>query len=354
MAIGQTIYSTSSLLGVMRDNEAMQPPSSYWLDLCFPNIMTFDEEFIDFSKITDTRKIAPLVVPTAQGRPIYSAAERVSRVKPAYVKPKDAVSASRMVQRAAGLGELNVNSNWSPQQRYNAIVGDILRTHRRAIERRWEWLASQATQFGAVTLEDEAYPKTVVDFERAAGHSITLGASARWGDSGVSILDNIESWKKTVRQSNFGGPTNRLTVGTEAWEVMRQDDDVRELLKVDYRPSNNGLELNLGVMEGLDAEYVGRVNGTTDIYVYSDYYHNEDGTVVPFMDPRDVVLTGPNVQGVRCFGAIQDIEANLQALAIFPKMWNEKDPSATFIMSQSAPLMVPINPNNTLRARVIA
>lgn len=353
MAIGTTLYSTSALLGVMRDNEAMLPPSSYWLDLCFPNVIMFDEEYIDFSKITDVRKIAPLVVPTAQGRPIYSAAERVSRVKPAYVKPKDPVSASRMIQRAAGLGELNVNSNWSPQQRYQAIVADILRTHRRAIERRWEWLASQAVQFGSVTLEDEAYPKTVVDFERAAGHSITLSGANRWGQAGVSILGNVESWRKTVRDAAFGGPTNRLTIGSNVWEVMREDAEIRELLKVDYRPSNNGLQLNLGIREGLDVEFVGRLSGTLDVYVYSDYYHDTDGSTVPFMNANDVVLTGPNVQGVRCFGAIQDIEAQLQPLAMFPKMWNDKDPSATFIMTQSAPLMVPVNPNNTLRARVL-
>lgn len=353
MAIGQTLYTTAALLGVMRDDEAMMPPSSYWLDLAFPSIMTFDEEYIDFGKITDQRKIAPLVVPTAQGRPIYSAGERVSRVKPAYVKPKDPVSASRMIQRAAGLGELNVNSNWSPQQRYNAIVADILRTHRRAIERRWEWLASQAVQFGSVTLEDDAYPRTVVDFERAANHSITLTGANAWGQTGVSILSSVEGWKKRVRDAPFGGPTNRLTVGSEAWEVMRQDEEIRELLKVDFRPSNNGLSMNLGIREGLDVEFVGRLSGTTDVYVYSDFYHEADGTVVPFMDPRDVVLTGPNIRGVRCFGAIQDIDAQLQAMAMFPKMWKQEDPSATFIMTQSAPLMVPVNPNASLRARVI-
>jgi hypothetical protein len=354
MAIGTTLYSTAALLGVMRDPEAMQPPSSYWLDLAFPTIMTFDEEYIDFSKITDVRKIAPLVVPTAQGRPIYSAAERVSRVKPAYVKPKDPVSASRMIQRAAGLGELNVNSNWSPQQRYNAIVADILRTHRRAIERRWEWLASQAVQFGTVTLEDEAYPRTVVDFERSADHSITLSGATRWGETGVSILRDVESWKQTVRNAPFGGPTNRLTVGSEAWAVMREDDEIRELLKVDFRPFNNNINLNLGIREGLDVEFVGMLSGTTAVYVYSDYYQDTDGSVVPFMDPRDVVLTGPNIQGVRCFGAIQDIAAGLQAMAMFPKMWNQEDPSATFIMTQSAPLMVPVNPNASLRARVVS
>ena len=351
MAIGTTLYSTASLLGVLRE---MEPPSSYWLDLCFPRTILFDEEYIDFGKISDTRKIAPLVVPTAQGRPIYSAAERLARVKPAYVKPKDPVSASRVIQRAAGLGELNTDTRWSPQQRYQAIVADIMRVHRRAIERRWEWLAAQAILYGSVTLEDEAYPKTVVDFERAAGHSITLGSGSRWGDSGVSILGNIESWKATVRAASFGGPTNRLTVGTAAWEVMREDEEIRDMLTLDLRSYNAGLNVNLGVREGLDVERVGSVNGTTEIYVYSDYYHDTDGSVIPFMDPRDVVLTGPNIQGVRCFGAIQDIDAQLQALAMFPKMWKQEDPSATFIMTQSAPLMVPINPNNTLRARVIA
>ena len=354
MAIGQTIYSTAALLGVLRDETQMQPPSSYWLDLCFPNILTFEEEYIDFGKISDTRKIAPLVVPTAQGRPIYSAAERVARVKPAYVKPKDAVTATRMIQRAAGLGELNVNSNWSPQQRYNAIVADIMKAHRTAIERRWEWLAAQAVLYGAVTLEDENYPKAVVDFERAAGHSITHTAGNFWGDSGVKILREVEAWKRIVRDAPFGGPTNRLTVGSSAWEVMREDQEIIDMLKLDMRPYNGGVNLNMGIREGLDVELVGTLSGTTPVYVYSDYYHAPNGSVVPFMDPRDVVLTGPNVRGVRCFGAIQDIDAQLQAMAMFPKMWKQDDPSANFIMTQSAPLMVPVNPNNTLRARVVA
>ena len=39
---------------------------------------------------------------------------------------------------------------------------------------------------------------------------------------------------------------------------------------------------------------------------------------------------------------------------MFPKMWDQEDPSVTFLMTQSAPLPVPVNINNTLRARVVA
>lgn len=351
--LNNTVYDTATMLGVLRDERAMQPPSNYWLSLCFPSVVTFDTEYVDFGRVTDTRKLAPLVVPTAQGVPIYSAAERMTRVKPAYVKPKDPVTATRMIRRQAGIGELT-GTPLSPQARYNAIVADIIRQHRWSIERRWEWLAGQAIQFGAVTLEDENYPRTVVDFLRAANHTITLGAGNRWGDAGVSIADNVQTWVTRMRLAVFGGPATRLTIGSAVWDVMRKDTEIRAMMGLDLRPYNNGVNLNLGLREGTDVEYVGNLSSTLPVYVYSDFYQNPDGSTVAMMDPRDVVLTGSNVQGVRCFGAIQDKAAGFQSLPIFPKMWDQEDPSATFVMHQSAPLMVPVNPNNTLRARVLA
>lgn len=346
-----TRYDTATLLGVMRE---VEPPQNYWLQF-FPNQLNFDTEYVDFSQINESRQIAPLVVPTAQGKPIYASAEKALRVKPAYVKPKDPLTASRVIKRVAGFGELATGATpMSPGQRYNAIIADILSFHRKAIERRWEWMAGQAVQFGSVTLESDDYPLTVVDFQRNASHTVVLGAGARWGDAGVSILDYISAWRQLTRTARFGGITNRLTVGTEAWAKMVDDPEIRTLLSLDLRPFNNGLSLNLGVTEGLEVEFVGKINGTLDVYVYSDYYESNLGAVVPFMSPKDVVLTGPSINGYRCFGAIQDIEANLQPLEIFPKMWDEKDPSVTFVMSQSAPLMVPVNTNGTFRARVVA
>jgi hypothetical protein len=34
-------------------------------------------------------------------------------------------------------------------------------------------------------------------------------------------------------------------------------------------------------------------------------------------------------------------------------MWQQEDPSATFVMSQSAPMTIPVNPNQTLKATVL-
>lgn len=351
--IENTIFTTVTLLAVIREQES---PSDYWLSLLFNNQMTFETEWIEFEKVTTQRKLAPLVVPMAQGKPIYTEASHLARVKPAYVKPKDPVSLARVLKRRPG--NLSTGSpGGTPQSRYNSIIADIMAAHRDAIERRWEWMASEAAQHGMITLEDDAYPETVVDFNRDPTHEITLGVGVRWGDSGVSILDDIETWRTKILKAKFGGPTNRITIGADVWNVMRKDAEIRELLKADsFRNNNNGMALNLGLRDPQDdkAQKVGTLSGTLEVWVYSDYYQDETGAAVPFMDPRDIVLSGPNVRGVRCFGAILDSDANFQPLPIFPKMWKNQDPSVTYCMSQSAPLMVPVNPNNTFRARVLA
>lgn len=340
------LYNTRTLLGVMREQEA---PTSYWLDLCFPNVLTFDDEYVDFEKIPRAgRKLAPFVAPLAQGRPIYEEGSRVARFKPAYSKPKDPVTPTRMMTRRPG--ELLTPTPQTPMQRRNAIIADITASHRDAIERRWEWLAAQAILNGKVTIEGDDYPARVVDFGRAANHTVVLEENARWGDDGVSIFANIESWRTRVRTAPFGGMTNRLTVGADVWDVMRQSDEIKAQLDINTR--GTVVNVNTGLREGLEVEFVGNLAPNLPVYVYSDYY-TEGGTSVPFMNPKDIVLTGPNVMGYRCFGAIQDVNAQFQALPIFPRNFRENDPAIEYVMSQSSPLMVPVNPNATLRARVL-
>jgi len=346
MTIVHQLYDTATLLGVYKE---MPEASNYWLTLLFPTAVTFDSEFIDFEKLSKGRKLAPFVAPTAQGRPIYSEGSNVTRFKPAYIKPKDAVSPSRVFKRLPG--QMLDPTAGSPLARYNAIVADILAEHRSAIERRWEWLAAQAAINGTVTIEDEDSPARVVDFQRDSGHTVVLSGTARWGQSACDIMGNIEAWRTKVRLAKFGGPTNRLTVSPDVWDIMRKDAGVLKQLDTTLRGST--ANLNTGVREGDLVEYVGMLSGTLAVYVYSDYYELPNGTAVPYMPAGTVVLSGPNVQGVRAFGAIVDKKANFAAVSVFPKMWEQEDPSATFVMSQSAPLMVPVNPNNTLKASVL-
>jgi hypothetical protein len=349
MSITRTVYNTEELLGVYRD---LEPIQEFWLSF-FPGVHNSITERIEWSKITNYRHLAPLVLPTQQGRPTFRAEENMTSVKPGYLKPKDAVQDAAMLTRRAGLGELGQARPLSPAERYMATVAAVLQKHRSDIERRWEWMAAQAVLYGSITLVDDGYPTATVDFQRAADHSITLGAGNRWGDTDVNPVDDLDEWNDRMADVKFGGPATDVIMGTAAWKVFKDDAQVLKLLNMDIR-NTSGTSLDLGMGNGDKVQFKGNISRNLRVWVYSDYYEAPDGTVMPYMDPRDVLMIGQNVQGVKAFGAILDKKANFQPLAIFPKMWDEEDPSATILMTQSAPLMVPINPNNTLRARVLA
>ena len=86
------ILETHELAGVIR---TFPPMSSYWLDLCFPNVHFSNTEYIDFDIVDKARRLAPFVAPNVQGQPMLARRETIRKFKPAYLKPKEALDPQR-------------------------------------------------------------------------------------------------------------------------------------------------------------------------------------------------------------------------------------------------------------------
>lgn len=344
------LYSTATLLGVVR----VQPvESSYWLDNFFGRQINFDTEEIMFDRVTSQRRLAPFVSPVVQGRVMRQRGYETRTFRPAYTKPKHVVDPNRVFSRLAGEG---ITGTLSPDARWNAAVAENLREERNAIQRLWNWMAAMAVIHGEVTIAGEDYPTQVVNFGRDAGLTSILTLTARWGEADADPLGDIKDLRTLAFQKS-GSPITRLTMGLDAFDRFFADEDVKKLLegKDVARVSDSTLSA-LG-SPGQPFEYRGVLQGANgqgrlEIYTYNEQYEDETGATQPFMDSHDVIGTGPGLQGTRCFGAIRDKRAGLQALPIFPKMWDQEDPSVTYTMTQSAPLMVPGNPNNSFRLKV--
>lgn len=337
---------TSTLLGMYSDVEA---PVNYFRSLLVSSVFTSTDEWIDFTKITKTRKLAPLVIPTNQGRPIFSEASSAGRFKPAYVKPKDPISPARVLKKRP-TENIFAPATLTPFARYLQLLGDIITEHRASIENRLEWLCSQAALYGKVTLSGPDYPTVVVDFQRDAGHTITLSGADLWSSTDAPIIDHLNAWVNTVRRAKFGGPVNRVTLGKNVVGPFLKNKQVLATLDTLVRGTDG--QLNISIRSGDYSERIGRI-GNLEIWTTSDWFTNPDGSIGEYMDPDAVLLTGPGVDMTECYGAILDLDAQLQALPVFIKQWKNDDPSATYVMSQSAPLLVPVNPNNTLLANVL-
>jgi len=345
------LYSTATLLNVVR---IVPIESSYWLDNYYTGgVMTFTTEEIMFDKIRTYRRIAPFVSPVVQGRVVRSQGFETQAFRPAYSKPKHVVDPNRTFNRVPGEG---FGGEISPAAKWNAAVVDNMAEERVMIQRLWNWMAAMSIIYGKTTVSGEDYPTQVVDFRRDAGLTRILTSTARWGEADADPLKDIADLR-TLSFQKSGSTITRLTMGLEAFDRFYADQKVQDLLKGQEignvaRTSDSQLSAfgstdtpyeYRGVLQGANGQ------GRLEVYTYNEQYDDENNQPVNLMSTYDVVGTGPGIRGVRCFGAIRDKRAGLQALPIFPKMWDQEDPSLTYTMSQSAPLMVPSNIDNSFR-----
>lgn len=331
-------YDTDTLLGVLN---SLDSDDTFLLDLFFPNVVTFDTSSISFDKVDDDGRLAPYVSPLVAGKVMKSKGQVQKKFTPAYLKPKDVVDPERVLIRRAGE---EVGGRMSPEQRRNAIVADILLEQRRKIRRRLEHMAAQVLLQGKITVSGEDYPTVEVDYERASGNTSALTLGARWGEATATPLDDIEAWGALAE-----APINTLVMDRQAYRNFVKNTDVQKLL--DGR-RNSRSELETGPNNGRLFSYKGTLGSDIEVWVYSGYYRDEAGNKVNYLPANTVIAGSAAIDGVRAFGAILDPIAGYQALEMFPKNWISDDPAAEFIMTQSAPLIIPRRPNASIAVTV--
>lgn len=341
------LYTQRSLMGTLR---SLKRPKRHLLDTVFTRVQNDTSEDIHFDVEVGARRIAPFVAPTAQGRVVERLGFNTGTFRPAYLKPKTPVLPGHALKRA--LGEQIGGGNYSPLEREAMIIASILADHADQIIRRQEVMAAEVLVTGGVTVSGEDYQTQHVDYGRNPDLNIEiLDANARWTEAGATPIDDIEEWAELVHEIE-GASIHDITMDPIAYKWFRRNKQVYEILDVRRAAGANTLELG-GMDLATGAKFGGNF-GTFRVWVYSEYYIDPaDGIQKPLLPAGTVLGTSPDTNGIRAYGAIHDQRAGMQALEMFPKSWIEEDPSARFIMTQSAPLPVLGRPNATFSAKVL-
>jgi len=347
-----TFYSTQELIIVQQ--RLADLPDGFWRDMATRTI-TSDREEILFEKAdVDNRKLAPFVAPNMQGRVMRGQGFSAQSFRPAYVKPKHVVDPTKAISRMMGEPFLG---GMSMEARFNAQVVNNLRLEREAIERRWDWMASKAIQDGQVTVAGDDYPSVTVSFGRDPQLTSQLTGTARWSQTTtadpLADLARLNDLCFTLGNA----PITRFIFGATAWGNFIKSQKVLDLLDATRRVGSSEFPV-IPLVSNSNSQSMGSIittGGRFDLYRYSNWYSDVDSfngalTTRQFLDPNVVVGVGPGLDMVAMFGAIMDADANFSVeQPIFPKMWKNADPSVVYTMSQSAPLFVPLNPNNSFK-----
>lgn len=325
------IMTTVHLLGVYK---VLNPLDTFFLNLFFPSVVTSATKEIAFDKLVEDMELAAFVSPMVAGKVQKKDGGLHKTFEPAYVKPIDSVEPGMLLTRRPGEA---IGGNLTPAQRRGAAIVELMQRQDNRITRREEWMAVQAVLTGKITASMEGKGDFEIDYGRASANTITLSGAAQWTalskDTSAQPLEDLESWAELAT-----GSIDVCVMDKKAWGEFRQFKAVKELL--DTRRGSSSVA-ELGPNTKKEAAWVGRI-GTLDFYVYKGKY-KEAGTSKNMLPDYTVVLGSTGYEGIRAYGAIQDVEANAEGVVAatrYPKNWPEKNPSVEYLMTQSAPLMV--------------
>jgi len=337
------MYSTDVLNTVLAD---LKGDSQFLIDRYFGTVQTETSEEIHFDVLDGKRRIAPFVSPLVEGQIVAALGYKTFTFKPAYIKDKRVFDMNKPLKRSPGE---RIGGSLSPANRLRALIAIDMQDQITMLNRRLEVMAGEVLATGKCTITGDKYPTVVVDFGRAAGNTIV--AAPLWSDPNAKPLADLGAWSQASLQSQ-GIMLSDVLMTTDVWAAFKANQSVQDQL-VNSRAITTppSLASNQMIQEG------GVYMGTIDVYniwVYAGWYVDPaDGVEKPIIPNGTVILTSPQLQGVRAYGAIRDEEAGLQALPYFVKSWIEPDPSVRFVMLQSAPLVVPYRPNCSVKAKVL-
>lgn len=352
---------------MLREDPRMNPIPSWILDTFFNLTYASGKDEIRFADLPEAdRFLAPFVLPFEQGKPMDRRnGETIKSFAPPYIKLKNAVRAEESKNILPSEVFRTRGRPLTIAEQFDRRVVELTEMQLRAIRMREAWMAARAFIDGKVQIDysrdqGAASPSVLLDFGRDAGHTV-VKTDDYWDDPATSILSDVESWMNTMYLANGGGSANMLLVGAKVAPLFRKNTEVKASLDTNYR-GNNSVVMDLGILRTEQPlTYIGQLGTGLEVWSYKDTVDIPDGsggkTKIDLFNEKDVLLVAPGATGVRAYGGIFDdaaIAAGMTDADIFGKMFTTDDPGQTFIMHQSSPLPIPLYPNRTFKARVLA
>ncbi|WP_343499656.1 major capsid protein [Achromobacter denitrificans] len=342
------VYSTIDLIQVVPNLKTAQ---SFLLDRFFPNIITSDSEEVAIDVDIGKRRMAPFVSPLVEGKLVEQRRFQTNTFKPAYIKDKRAPELLKPVRRM--IGE-RIGGDLKGIEREMANLEAEMTDQVDILTRRLEWMAASALRLGQVTIEGEGFETVIVDFGRASDLTVALTSNRKWTAANIaagtaSPTRDIETWATRILKRS-GATTSDLVFTPSSWAGFILDPALKGAIVLPAQASFGNV-INPGAEVKQGAVYKGKW-GQFDLWLYNDWFVDENDTERPMLYDGDVIMSGPNLQGTRAFGQIMDPAFNYQSLPFAPKTWVQEDPAQRLLMMQSSPIVIPSRVNACLSANV--
>lgn len=342
------LYDTNTLIQVVPNLKVAQ---QFLLDKFFPNQVTSDSEKVSIDIDVGKRRMAPFVSPLVEGKLVEQRRYQTNEFTPAYIKDKRAPDLLKPVRRM--IGE-RIGGEFDGEEREMANLYAEMADQVDIVNRRLEWMAATALATGTLTVYGDGFETAVIDYGRDPSLTVARTGAQQWTAANIAAgtavpTDDIDAWARQILKMS-GAIVTEIVFTTSSWQAFKLDPALKgAIIWPIQNPSGN--IVNPGSLIKQGAMYMGHW-GQYDLWVYNDWYVDENNHEVPMLIDGTVLMSGEALMGTRAFGMIKDPMFNYKAMPYAPKTWVQEDPAQRFIMMQSAPLVIPSRVNASLAATV--
>ena len=342
------IYQPRYLAEVVRQ---APPIHTYFRDTFFKRVITFPTDRVDIDLVKGDRKILPYVHPDAGGKSVKMEGYQTRSFAAPLVSGYIMTTASQMMTRLPGE---HLYSGMAPAERAARKLIEEYATLNDAAVRREEYMCVEAIKTGNIHVEG---PGVKADINFGLKNKVTLAGTARWGQSGAKILDNLDEWVRKVLLEGFSN-VDTVIMGKDALNHFLNDEDVMK--KLDNRRVELGIisprELPGGV------SYIGHLKKPNlDIYEYAGVYRDdwtdpENPTVKPLVDNNMIILISSTADYVMGYGACSYYDESKQLITVqAPRLVHSyiaHNPERRILQLDARPLPIPDKVDSWLVAKV--
>jgi hypothetical protein len=354
------IFTTRTMLSAI---EKFPKVKTAFLDMFFKKVDQSITESVDIDIYEGSRRIAPFVHPNLPGKLVERKGFTTKNITPPYIKLLSVASASEVFKNRPIGKNLYEAVPGNLRQRAMDLLAKDLVEFDKMITRREEVMAHQAITTGKITVNGEGYDGGAsayeIDFGQPSDFRPVLSGAALWSaPTTCECLTKLREYRSKISLAT-GYTPNKLFFSPEAFPAFLACDEVKQMV--------NSLRINIGAVERADMPdgtiYYGVIDGW-EMYTYDEQYVDDWTTPAtpvtkPMVPAKSIIIgvDGSKTRNARHYGSIIDLDdenAGLNAVRLFPKIWPEKNPSRMLMLLQSAPLVAAHEPKSFMCVQVLA
>lgn len=333
------IYSTRAQLAAI---ELMPREYSFLFDYFCRDAGAVEDDKAIYDYRKGSRRMAPTVHPGTGGVVMARDGYETREIGFCCIAPERIIENDDLKGRMFGERVLGA---MTPQEREKKMLARDLTDMRKAIQRRYEWMARQVLLTGKLQVFNYTNEGRSLNASMVADYGFTnfFTPDTAWDQAGATIDDDMREIFDLVYDGL--GYVDRVVMAPDVANVLLANDK--------FMKNYNGINIDMGKLNtqyrGSGLRFLGWNSDGVEMYSLSGNFVDDDGTVKPVMPSGKLIAGGGDILKA-VFGPVTQVEetgANAQHKTYIKKQvplrYGSIDGNAIKNRLTSCPTIVPEN-----------